>query len=179
MLRQLWQFRAIQWSLGGGLLASLCCVGPPLAVMLGLSGASFLAGMTLLSPYFYGASFLLLLAGYVYTQRRQSGACSLGEQRRNRWLFPLVMAGMMSGSYLLLTEGLTPLLTPAASARLAPDAQQMLAMPGMDHGAMSSADMVRTASASPADRPVMAAAAVPMVMAGTIHRAELAVDKMT
>ncbi|MBI4499517.1 MAG: hypothetical protein HY689_16640 [Chloroflexi bacterium] len=185
MLQQLWQLRAFQWSLGGGLLASVCCVGPPLAVLMGLSGASFLVGLTLYSPYFYVLSFGLLIVGYIVTQRRQAAVCSLADQRRNRWIFPVVMAGVMTGSYLLLTEVLTPMLTPLASARLSPDQQHVLSMPGMDMSgqAMDTSGHAMGSAEATAERPVtFVSAAAPERLApaaGTIHRAELAIDKMT
>jgi hypothetical protein len=179
LLRQLWRLRAVQWALGGGVLASLCCIGPPVAVLLGLSGASFLVGLTLYSPYFYVGSFLLLLVGYVYIRRRQAAVCSTSEQRRNIWLLPVVMAGVMTGSYLLLTEVVTPKLTSVASDRLSPDSRHLLDMPGMS-GMASGGGKTAGDTAGMGDKPVMLVAAAPaQAVTGSIHRAELVIDKMT
>jgi hypothetical protein len=179
LLRQLWQLRAVHWALGGGLLASLCCIGPPVAVLLGLSGASFLVGLTLYSPYFYGGSLLLLLVGYIYIRRRQATVCSTTEQRRNIWLLPIVMAGVMTGSYLLLTEAVTPKLTSVANDRLSPGQEHLLDMPGMS-GMTSAGGQIAGDTAGMGDKPVMLVAAAPaQAVAGNIHRAELVIDKMT
>ena len=192
MLKRMWDFRALHWAFGGGLIASLCCLGPPLAVLLGLSGASFLTGLTLWSPYFYLVSFLLLAGAFVFVWRRQRNACSIEEQRRNRWVFPVVMVGVMLGSYLIVADGISPLLTRAADARLQPAQANALDMSAMGMPPTDASAVGKTDGA--ASTPGMAMpAAVPMVFAaggsvtiasaapsaGGLRRADLLIDKMT
>lgn len=119
MLHRLWKLRVLQWGLGGGLVASICCVGPPLAILLGLSSASFLVGATSYSPLFYALSGLMLVAGFLVVRRRQRTLCSVEEVKRNRWLFPLILAGTGGAMYLLLTQIASPLLAPVAGGQLA------------------------------------------------------------
>lgn len=192
MLKRMWDFRALHWAFGGGLIASLCCLGPPLAVLLGLSGASFLTGLTLWSPYFYVASFLLLAAAFVFVWRRQRNVCSIEEQLRNRWVFPVVMVGVMLGSYLLVADGVAPLLTEAANERLQPDQANVLdmsamGMPGSDASSMSKTDGAASTQGMPmpADAPMVFAAGGSVTIASAasgasgLRRADLVIDKMT
>src|SRR5437016_2778008 len=91
MLRQLWEFKAIQWAFGASVFASFCCIGPPLAVILGVGSASFIVSMSESSPYLYSISLLSIAGAFAYMYRKQRGVCTIEEGRRNRWLFPLVM----------------------------------------------------------------------------------------
>ena len=119
MLHRLWKMRIVHWGLGGGFIASICCVGPPLAILLGLSSASFLVGATSYSPFFYAISGLLLVAGFVFARQRQKSLCSVEEVKRNRWLFPLMLTGTAGAMYLLLTQVVSPLLAPVAGEHIA------------------------------------------------------------
>lgn len=107
------------WSLGGSFFASLCCLGPIVAVLFGLTGASFLFG---LARY----RLLLLLTGLGFaglglaTALRQSGrTCSPAQHRRNLWLFPTVMLTTFAVSYGLLTYALPTAVYNSLSPSLA------------------------------------------------------------
>ncbi len=84
---------------GGGLAAAigsaLCCAGPLVAVLLGLSGAGLAAAFEPLRPYFVGATALFLMLGFVGVRREDHKACQPGElcaspvarRRMKRWLW--------------------------------------------------------------------------------------------
>lgn len=73
------------WILAGGLLSalagSLCCIGPLLAVVLGVGGFAASLWFAQWRPYFLGASFGLLALAWYLTYRRSSAqgtACAPG-----------------------------------------------------------------------------------------------------
>lgn len=78
----------------GGLAAAgastLCCVGPLVAVMLGVSGAGLAATFEPLRPYFVGVTALSLGAGFVLLRREERRACVPGSlcasPRVMRWM---------------------------------------------------------------------------------------------
>jgi len=107
------------WNLGGSVVASLCCAGPAVAVLLGLGGASFLLG---LSRYrvpllFLGLGFAAL--GITRALRRSRQSCSPDQHRRNQWLIPGVTLATFAVTYGLLTyvfpTAVYNSLTPAAA----------------------------------------------------------------
>lgn len=107
------------WSLGGSLVASLCCAGPAVAVLLGLGGASFLLGLSRyrIPLLLLGLGFAVL--GVVRALRRSRQACSLEQHRRNLWLIPGVTLATFAVTYGLLTYAFPTAvynsLTPAAA----------------------------------------------------------------
>ncbi len=73
-------------------LSALCCLGPVLAVAVGLSGAGFMSTFTPLRPYFLAATGLLLGLGFYLLWREGRRACEPGEacadpvvRRRMKW----------------------------------------------------------------------------------------------
>jgi mercuric ion transport protein len=58
--------------------AALCCAGPLVAVLLGLSGAGLAATFEPLRPYFVGATVLALGAGFFVLHREERRACEPG-----------------------------------------------------------------------------------------------------
>ena len=66
----------------GGVVAAigsaLCCVGPLVAVALGLSGAGLAATFEPLRPYFVAGTILALGFGFVVLRREESKACEPG-----------------------------------------------------------------------------------------------------
>lgn len=108
-----------RWGLGGGLIASLCCLGPTVAALFGLTSASFLFGMLRYRPYFLAAGVVFAVAGVGLALRRSRQTCDVVQHRRNRWLFPAAALLSFGASYGLLTY-VTPTLvyrslTPAAA----------------------------------------------------------------
>ncbi len=86
----------------GGLLAAvgsaLCCVGPLVAVLLGVSGAGLAATFEPLRPYFVLATLLSLGAAHVIVRReQQQRACEPGSRcaspRARRWMMWSVWTG--------------------------------------------------------------------------------------
>ncbi len=120
--------RSVLWSLGGGLLASLCCVGPLVAVLLGVGGGASVLGLVRFKYEFVAVGLVVTLVGIALSLRRSKTGCSIAAYRRNRVLVPA--AGLLT--FLLLVVGANALLLNervigAASARLgqqsAPEAE--------------------------------------------------------
>lgn len=67
---------------GGGITAAfasaLCCVGPLIAVTLGVSGAGLAATFEPLRPYFLGATAVLLATGFWLLRGEERRACEPG-----------------------------------------------------------------------------------------------------
>ena len=66
----------------GGVLSAvgsaLCCGGPVIAVMLGVSGAG-LSAFEPYRPYFLGATAFFLILGFVMLDREERAACVQGK----------------------------------------------------------------------------------------------------
>lgn len=114
------------WGLGGGIIASLCCLGPIVAVLLGLSGASTLFSVTNYRPYFLVAGLVLTAGGVALALRRSRSCCPVQEHRRNLWRYPtmaLVTFAFFYGTFSYLLPALLPALryenqTPPSSANV-------------------------------------------------------------
>lgn len=63
---------------GAAFVSALCCIGPLVAVTLGVSGAAFASTFAPLRPYFLGATALLLAGGFVLVRREEKKACEPG-----------------------------------------------------------------------------------------------------
>ena len=119
-------------------------------------------------------------------------------------MFPVVMVGVMLGSYLVAVEGVAPLLTDVAEQRLAPGEANVLDMSamgmssdddvseggdvstdhvGMDNGSAASASAQD--AAAPLDLPIVFSLGGSVEMAPAtaaasgLRRADLFIDKMT
>lgn len=125
--------------IGAALLASLCCVGPLLAVVFGISGAVALAGVGKYHTYFLVAAVLLFIGGSVYIWRRQKCCATLDGKKKNFWA-PMLVSFAVFG---LFTLGINQVLIPYLSAKsgnqpqtAAPVATQLrqvtIAIDGMD-----------------------------------------------
>ncbi|WP_051463243.1 mercuric transporter MerT family protein [Deferrisoma camini] len=83
-----------------GLLASACCIGPLLAVFLGVSGAGALARFEPYRPWFGGLMVVFLGYGFyrAYWRPRRGEACctpaSLRVQRVILWTATILAAGL-------------------------------------------------------------------------------------
>ena len=58
--------------------STLCCLGPLVAVLLGLSGAGFAATFEPLRPYFVAGTVLSLAVGFALVRREERRACVAG-----------------------------------------------------------------------------------------------------
>lgn len=72
--------------------SALCCVGPLVAVALGVSGAGLAATFEPLRPYFVAGTALALGSGFVVLRREDTRACEPGTlcaspvaRRRMKW----------------------------------------------------------------------------------------------
>ena len=63
----------------GGILASLCCIGPLVFALLGISGAAFAQRFEPLRPYFLVATYALLAGAFYSTYRPAQAECGPGE----------------------------------------------------------------------------------------------------
>src|SRR5216683_181831 len=62
----------------GGILASLCCIGPLVFALLGISGAAFAQRFEPLRPYFLVATYALLGGAFYSTYRPAQTECGPG-----------------------------------------------------------------------------------------------------
>lgn len=74
-------------------VSALCCVGPLLAVAIGVSGAGLAGTFQPLRPYFVGSTVLFLGLGHYAVYREERKACQPGKicaepamRRRMKWL---------------------------------------------------------------------------------------------
>lgn len=89
--------------------SALCCLGPLVAVALGVSGAGLASTFEPLRPYFVGATVLLLGAGHWGVRREERLACEPGKpcadvrtRRRMKagvWLATVLAAALVSFPY--------------------------------------------------------------------------------
>lgn len=63
----------------GGILASVCCIGPLVFALLGISGAAFAQRFEPLRPYFLVATYALLAGAFYSTYRPAPRECGPGE----------------------------------------------------------------------------------------------------
>lgn len=96
--------------IGAAILATLCCAGPLIAVVLGVSGAVALAGLGKYHVYFMTAAALILIGGGVFIWRRQK-ECAVPGQKTNI-LKPLIISFAVFG---LFTLGINQVLVPYLS----------------------------------------------------------------
>ncbi len=62
-----------------GIVASVCCIGPLVFALMGISGAAFASTFEPLRPYFLVLTYALLSGAFYQTYRRQRTACGPGE----------------------------------------------------------------------------------------------------
>lgn len=82
-------------AVGAAIGSAVCCVGPLVAVALGVSGAGLAATFEPLRPYFVAGTVLALGLGFVALHREERTACEPGKpcaspesrRRMKRWLW--------------------------------------------------------------------------------------------
>ncbi len=89
-------------AVGAAIGSALCCVGPLVAVTLGLSGAGLAATFEPLRPYFVVGALGFLALGFVAVQREDKKACEPGKlcaspvvrrrMKRALWIATVVVA---------------------------------------------------------------------------------------
>lgn len=119
--------RSVLWGLAGAALASLCCLGPLVAILVAGGAAAGAVGLVRFKVEFIAAGLILTLIGIAYSLRKSKAGCSVTAYRRNRILIPavslLTFALLVAGSNLLL---LNDRVIGAASSRMA---EQSAAVP--------------------------------------------------
>ena len=66
-------------SVVSGMLASVCCIGPLVFALLGLSGAAFAQHFEPFRPYLLVVTYVLLGGAFYLTYRPQQATCAPGE----------------------------------------------------------------------------------------------------
>ncbi len=69
---------AAMGAVGAAFVSALCCAGPLVAVMLGLSGAGLASTFEPLRPYFLAGTGLFLGVGFLLVRRENRRACEPG-----------------------------------------------------------------------------------------------------
>ncbi len=62
-------------AVGAAVASTLCCVGPLVAITLGVSGAGLSSTFEPLRPYFIGATGVFLFGGFYLVDREEKTAC--------------------------------------------------------------------------------------------------------
>ena len=62
-----------------GIVASVCCIGPFVFALMGISGAAFASQFEPLRPYFLLLTYALLGGAFYLTYRPRRAACGPGE----------------------------------------------------------------------------------------------------
>lgn len=104
----------VEWAAAGGAIlsgvaASLCCIGPLLFALLGISGAAFASRFEPLRPYLLVLTYALLAAAFVVSYRPRPADCGPGAScempRANRlgrvllWLAAAIVVAVTAFPY--------------------------------------------------------------------------------
>ena len=165
-----------RWGLSGGVIASLCCVGPTVAALFGLTGATFLFSLLRYRPYFLAAGVVFMVAGIGLALRRSRQVCDIAQHRRNLWLFPSVALLSFGISYGVLTY-VTPTLVYRSLRPMASASQPAQAADAKSTRSRPAATVPATEAAPAAVTPQEAEA--PAGAPARPHRATLAIQGMS
>jgi hypothetical protein len=98
--------RGLASGIVGGLLASLCCLPPAVALALGFGGSAFLVSFGSYQTEFHVAGFILM-GMMVWWILRRARACRVD---RHPLAFVALALGAFAASYLILIRVVTPWL---------------------------------------------------------------------
>lgn len=101
---------AMTWGVLSAIVASLCCVGPLVLILLGVGGASTALSIGYRKPYFLAIGLVVLGVAFYKTYRKTG--CEEHLTRGRRWLIfggSFLAAALL---YYLLTFVVTPLIAP-------------------------------------------------------------------
>lgn len=127
------------WTLGAGVFAgiaaSLCCIGPLLALSLGLGSFAASARFAQWRPVFLGVTFVLLGLAWYFTYRRPKADCEDGSCARPPG--KVARISLWLGTLVALAAAIYPALPAAnhqinAAAVAAGDAKLSVLIPSMD-----------------------------------------------
>lgn len=100
--------------LGAALLGSLCCAGPLLAILLGVSGATALAGLGKYHTLFLSAVGVVFVASGLYFWRYRK-ACGLPNQNNQLWKNLAIAAGLFALTTFVINQVLIPMMSTRAN----------------------------------------------------------------
>lgn len=101
-----------------GLLASLCCVGPLLFVLLGVSAFGAATVFESARPYLLAGSVLLLAVGYYWTYFRRREECAPGEACATKPVGRVNRVGLWVASIAVLAFAVMPYFAGSLAAKL-------------------------------------------------------------
>lgn len=101
--------------IGAAILASLCCIGPWLAVIFGISGAVALVSLGKYHLYFLAGSAMMMIGAVVYIWRKQKCCASTGGKQKRFWAPFLIPFAVFGLSMLGVNQLLIPILTANSS----------------------------------------------------------------
>ena len=179
------------WSLGGSLIASLCCVGPAVAALIGVGSASFLLGLARYRVPLLLVGLVIAGVGTVQALRVSRRTCSPREYRRNQWLVPSITLVTFAATYGVLTYVFPTVvyrwLSPASALSTEPVTQQQES-PSLQIQSPAGSTPIPAATvqmAAPAEPPTPAASPAeskteaPAAATTGLRRATLAISGMT
>ncbi len=115
-----------RWSFGGSFLASLCCVGPAVAAIIGVGSASALVGLSRYRLPLLMGGLLITGIGVAFTLRQTRATCSPTEYRKRQWQVILTTLAVFALTYGTLTYIVPTLvyrsLTPQPAVQVGPTA---------------------------------------------------------
>lgn len=109
---------AAKFGILGAFAAIFCCLGPLVAILFGLGGATALFGLGRFTPWFIGLGLLILGLASWYAVRKQNRCCAVKSSARNVKTVGVIF-GVGIGSYLLLQYAIVPALSSVASSKVA------------------------------------------------------------
>ncbi|MFB6215879.1 MAG: hypothetical protein ABEJ72_02785 [Candidatus Aenigmatarchaeota archaeon] len=94
-----------------GLIASLCCLGPVVIFLLGLSSVFGLTGLCMIEfrPVFITLGVVTLVSGTVLWLRKEEGSCDVNAAAKNKEMIAVSIVVMVV-SYFAFLEFLVPFL---------------------------------------------------------------------
>lgn len=100
-----------------GIIATLCCLGPLLLIMLGLVSASSALAISAYSPYFIPIGLLVLVISLIYAIKKRraiicNGCQDTGQERRKLVYFVVLSVIVAVVTYMLVYYLVLPKLTP-------------------------------------------------------------------
>ncbi len=155
-----------RWSIGSSALASLCCVGPAIAALVGVGSASALVGLSRYRWPLLVLGLALLGISVGMTLRRLRTTCAPDRYRRYQWQVPLTALAIFGITYGVLTYGVPTLIYRSLQPT------STVSSPASTSGATAPAALTR-----PAER--TQPSAEPTSATVTRYRAMLAISGMT
>lgn len=114
---------SVRTGLIAALVATTCCVGPLVPILLGVGGAGVLFGLDRYKPLFLVLGLFILAFACWWTIRRQNRCCAVKSPARNLRIVATIF-GVGVSAYVLLQYGLVPILANVASDKVAINASQ-------------------------------------------------------